>query len=198
MSDYQNFLGGMQWREEVYRGTSYDPTTLLTRTTTDYATTSNACRSTSVTYPACEQVVLDTQAIDFEGSNSSNAPTVRHDDIYDDYDIQHGLPGGGYHNLLTDSTSSSNSQAPYKQWTYSNNDQTSGGWTYYTVGKVSHSEIDDINTHTWQCQDITYDEGAPSGTQTPSQGLPTTVKTYTSSACTPHAWQRFHHQLPRV
>ena len=72
---------------------------------------------------------------------------------------------------------SSNGQAPYKVWKYSPNDQ-SGGWTYYTVDTVSHSEIDDVSSHIWQCQDITYNEGAPSGTLTPSEGLATTVNTY--------------------
>lgn len=128
MSDYQNFLGSMLWREEVYRGTSYTPTALLTRTNTDYATLSNACRSTTVTYPASEQVVLDTLSTDFEGSNSSSAPTVQHPYTYDDYAVQYGLPGGGYHNVLSDSMTSSNGQAPYKLWTYSPNDRTVGTW----------------------------------------------------------------------
>ena len=180
MSDYQNFLGSMLWREEVYRGTSYTPTALLTRTNTDYATLSNACRSTTVTYPASEQVVLDTLSTDFEGSNSSSAPTVQHPYTYDDYAVQYGLPGGGYHNVLSDSMTSSNGQAPYKLWTYSPNDQTVGTWISSTVNTVSHSEIDDSSSHIWQCQDITYDEGAPSGAKTPSEGLATTIKTYTT------------------
>jgi hypothetical protein len=182
MSDYQNFLGSQVFRQEVYSGTSYTPSTLLTRTDTTYATLSNACRSTTVTYPACEVVVLSTKATDFEGTTSPSAPWVQHDYTYDDYSVQYGLPGGGYHNLLQDSISSANASGLLKQWSYSPNDQTTGGWTYYTVDNATHSEVDDSTGHLWQCQDITYDEGAGTNIPTPAAGLPTTVKTYSSSA----------------
>jgi hypothetical protein len=41
------------------------------------------------------------------------------------------------------------------------------------------------SSHIWQCQDITYDEEHPSLAQTPSQGLPTMIKTFKSGDCTP-------------
>ncbi len=164
MSDYQNFLGSMRWREEVYSGTSYAPSAMLTRTDTTYSTLSNACRSTTVTYPACEAVVLSTTATDFEGSNSSSAPYVEHDYTYDDYSLQYGLvASGGYHLLQQDKVSGANLPTNlyplYNNWSYSPNDQTdqTTGWIYYTVDKLTHSDSTDSNSpsHIWQCQDTT-------------------------------------------
>jgi hypothetical protein len=48
------------------------------------------------------------------------------------------------------------------------------------VNKVTHSEIDDSGSHTWACQDTTYDEGVASGVPTPDAGWPTTVKAYST------------------
>ena len=62
------------------------------------------------------------------------------------------------------------------QWSYAVNDTA----PYYTVNKVKHSELDALSngnvTHVWQCQDITYDEGA--NTPTPVAGWPTGVGSY--------------------
>ncbi len=55
----------------------------------------------------------------------------------------------------------------------------------YTIDKVTHSDSTDVNSHIWQCQDTTYDEGAGTGIPTPAAGLATTVKTYSNGACTP-------------
>ena len=116
---------------------------------------------------------------------------VQHTYTYDDYSLEYGLvASGGYHVLQQDQVSGSNLPTNLyplnKNWAYTFNDQTtSGGWTYYSINNVTHSDSTDNTSHIWQCQDSTYDEGAPSGTQTPSAGWPTTVKTYSSGACTP-------------
>ena len=71
-----------------------------------------------------------------------------------------------------------------------------GTWTYYTVDTVSHSEIDDDSSHIWQCQDSTYDEGAPSGTLTPSAGLAHHRQDLQQQRLHSNAWHSPHHQLP--
>src|SRR6185437_1207486 len=55
-----------------------------------------------------------------------------------------------------------------------------GSPTYYTVGKVNHSEIDDASGHVWSCQNTTYDEGRPSGVPSPDAGLATTTTSYST------------------
>jgi len=178
-SDYQNFEGASLYEEDVYSGNSPTTTALLSTTTYTYANNSNACRSTSQTYPACETVLVSSKTTQYERTGSSSAPWVQNAYTYDDYN--NGLQSGHvYHNLTQEIVTSSNAPTLTKKWSYTTNDQVVGQWTYYTVDKVTHSEIDDNTGHVWQCQDTTYDEGAPSGTQTPSAGWATTVKTYTT------------------
>ncbi len=190
-SDYQNYEGGTLYQQEQYSGNSYNAANLLARTTETYANNSNACRSTSGTFPACEVVLLSTQTSDYELTNNSSPPSLTTSYTYDDYTTSGGLKGSGvYHNLTQQTISGTNllpaSLYPLtEQWSYTPNDQTTSGspsWTYYTVNKPTHSELDDASGHSWQCTDITYDEN--SGNSLPAAGWPTTVKLYTSANCT--------------
>src|SRR5260221_10037054 len=113
-----------------------------------------------------------------EGTGSSNAPTLEIDYTYDDY-TSLGLHSG-YHNLITQTMIASNAPTVTRQWNYTTNNQTVSGTVYYTVNKVTHSEIDDSGGHTWACQDTTYDEGVASGVPVPDAGWPTTVKAYST------------------
>ena len=186
-SDPQNFLGGSLQEEDVYAGNNANSQALLRSTVNAYAANSNACRSTTTTYPACEVIVQSTKTTDDEQASSSTAPWVEHDYTYDDYSTSGGLVASGvYHNLTQEVISGSNlSTTLYpvtNKWTYTPNDQTVGSWTYYTVNAVTHRETDDHNGGVWQCQDTAYDEG--SGNSKPTAGLPTTSTSY-STACQP-------------
>jgi YD repeat-containing protein len=184
-SDPANFLGANLYEEDRYSGNGAVSSWLLSTTINTYSASSNACRSTTPTYPACEAVLLSTRTTDYEltGSGNTNAPYLEHDYSYDDYLVEYGL-GTGYHNLFQETTWGTNFPSLTQKWSYTTTDQTVGGWTYYTVDKATHSEVDDSTGHIWQCQDITYDENAPSSPPTPAAGWPTTVKTYSNSACT--------------
>ena len=190
-SDPANFLGGSLSQEDVYAGNSATSSAELRSTVYTYAANSNACRSTA-TYPACEVVLNSMQTTDYEltGMSNSNAPSTTTSYTYDDYSSSGGISAIGskvYHNLIQEQISGtdlSTSLYPLtEKWTYATNDQTTSSpqWTYYTVNKVAHSEIDDKSGHIWQCQYTTYDEG--SGVSPVSAGWPTTVKTYASSNC---------------
>src|SRR5579883_3193513 len=117
------------------------------------------------------------------GSGNSNAPWVETDYTYDDFNPSSGLQAG-YHNLTQEVISSSNAPTLTKKWSYTTTDsgEPGSGYIYYDVDKVTHSEIDDASGKVWQCQDITYDQGAPSGVTTPDAGWPTTIKSYSDCA----------------
>ncbi len=180
-SDPKNFEGGSLYQEEVYRGNSYSSSNLLRTIVTSYADNSNACRSTTPTYPACEVVVLSVKTVDYPSAPTPSS--VQDSYSYDDYAVEYGL-AAGYHNLTEEDISGSNLSTPYsRKWTYTPNDQTtsSPAWTYYTVDTVTHSELD-ASGHTWLCQNTTYDENAPAGTKLPAEGLPTTTTSYSTCA----------------
>jgi RHS repeat-associated protein len=179
-SDYQNFQGGFLYEEDRYSGNSATSSALLTLTQDTYADQSNACRSTTPTYPACEIVLQSTRTTD-EELTGSTSPYAETDDTYDDYLVEFGL-GPGYHNLTQQTTYGSNFPEYTRKWSYTTNDQTVGSWVYYTVNTVTHSEVDDSTSHVYQCQNITYDENAPAGTKVPSEGLPTTITGYSTCA----------------
>ncbi len=116
--------------------------------------------------------------------SSSNAPWVEHDYTYDDY--TNGLNTNGYHNLTQEVVKGSNLPSSLypltKTWTYTvNNNNGQGGWTFYTVDAVTHSEVDDAGGNKWLCQSTTYDEG--SGNTKPTAGWPTTVQADSGSNC---------------
>ncbi len=187
-SDYQNFEGGALREEDRYSGTSLNLSTLslLSIQYNTYADNANACRSTIAKYPACEIVLTATTSIAYNQTQHENPVSVEHSYTYDDYTACGGL-GSGYHNLTQDavtlSTVSGTDATHYYTYT-PNNTVVSGspGWTYYTVNKVTQSQLVDGTNHTWQCQNITYDENAPSGTSVPAEGLPTTITSYSNCA----------------
>ena len=197
-TDPLDYLGGQLYQQEVYQGTSYDPTKLLSRTVNVYpgpnpvnsTTNPTACATPtgSSPYAACDLALLSSTTTDYEGSNSSSAPWVEHDYSYDDYDTTNGLNiSTHYHNQTQEVIKGSNLPAsvyPLKQkWSYATNASAdnASGWIYHTVNTVSHSEIDDSSGHIWQCQYSSYDEGNTN--PTPSAGWATTVSTYSSSNC---------------
>src|SRR5579885_3413460 len=110
-------------------------------------------------------------------------PWVETDYTYDDFNPSSGLQAG-YHNLTQEVISSSNAPTLTKKWSYTTTDsgEPGSGYIYYDVDKVTHSEIDGASGKVWQCQDITYDQGAPSGVTTPDAGWPTTIKSYSDCA----------------
>lgn len=181
-SDGANYLGGSLQEEDIYSGNSASSTALLQKTVDTYVADSSACHTPTATYPACEVILLNTKATQYEltGSGNTNAPWVQHSYTYDDY--TGSALQAGYHNLVQEVITASNAPTVTKKWTYTTDNQTVNNWTYYTVDKVTHSEIDDASSHVWQCQDITYDEGVGTGIPTPAAGWSTTVKKY--SDCT--------------
>src|SRR5579859_2998365 len=194
LTDYHNFLGATLYQEDVYRGNSATYTALLTETNNTFATDTGACSngtpSTSPVYYSCETVLTATTTADYELTNTfglnANAPSLTHNYTYDDYNGS--WISGHYHNMTQDKISGTNLQPSTastilypltKNWTYTyNNPSPQGSCIYYTVNKATHSEIDDHTGHTWQCQNITYDENT--GNSLPTAGFPTTVQTYTS------------------
>jgi RHS repeat-associated protein len=142
----------------------------------------NSCQAgLSNTYTPCEVMVVLSTTTFLEGTGSGSAPQVTTTNTYDDYTASGGYtPSTGYHNLQQQDITSSNAPTLTKKWTFTPNDQTVSGTVYYTVDKVTHSEIDDSGGHTWACQDTTYDEGVASGVPTPDAGLPTTTKAYST------------------
>jgi hypothetical protein len=179
-SNYQNFLGGTLYEEDVYGNNG--STTPIQTTGYSYATSTNACRSTTPTYPACEVVLMSATTTTFNQVQQGTPIWVTHTYTYDDYTSVSGL-GSGYHNLTQDAVTLSTFSGTYltQHSTYTTNDQSLNGWTYYTVNTLTHSEID-AGGHVYQCQDISYDEGAPSDLGLPVAGWPTTVKRYSSCA----------------
>src|SRR5260370_14592625 len=167
----------MLFQEDVYSGNSTSGP-LLRETKNQYTGNPNTCDgSQSGIYPVCLVMVLNSTTTFLEGTGSSSAPWVKTANSYDDYN--NGLQAG-YHNLIQQDITSSNAPKLTKKWTYTTNDQTVSGTVYYTVNKVTHSEIDDSGGHIWACQDTTYDEGVHSGVPTPDAGWPTTVKAYST------------------
>jgi len=177
-SDAVNYNSGNVFEEDVYRGNSSSGP-LLHKTTSSYSGTngqSASCLSQlNSYYPPCEVVVTSSRTTLYEGTTSSSAPWVQTNNTYDDYSPTSGLQTG-YHNLTQQVVSSANAPSFTRKWTYTTNDQTVGGTVYYTVDKVTHSEVDDAGGHVWACQNTTYDEGAPSGVPKPAAGWPTTVQ----------------------
>ncbi len=140
-------------------------------------------------YPVCLVMVIYSLTTFLEGTGSSNAPTLQIGYDYDDY-TSLGLHAG-YHNLIDQTMYPSNAPRVTKQWNYTPNDQTVSGTVYYTVNKVTHSEIDDSGGHIWACQDTTYDEGVASGVPVPDAGWPTTVKAYSTCGTSSTAIKRY-------
>ncbi len=185
-SNSGNYNSGFLFEQDVYSGPSTSGP-LLSKTVNKYTGSgpyNNACNGLlSVVYTPCEVMVMYSTTTQYEGTGSSSAPSVTTTNSFDDYDSTRGLLAG-YHNLLQQVVSSSNAPTLTKKWSYTINDQTVSGTVYYTVNKVTHSEIDDAGGHTWACQDTTYDEGVASGVPTPDAGWPTTVKAYSTCGTT--------------
>lgn len=196
-TDFANYGAGSLLSEYVYQGGQAISTALLHDTTNYYAggllinhtppvDGATACVSASATdavYTPCEVMVLNILTAEVNRA-SGTQPTVENDFTYDDYNVM-GWVSGGYHQLQQEVTTSSNAPTFTRKWTYYTNVSVGGSWTYYNVNSVKHSEVDDNGapTHIWQCQNITYDEGAPTGTPTPAAGWPTAVQTYSNSNC---------------
>ena len=183
-SNSGNYNAGSLFQEDVYSGNSTSGPELR-KTFNQYTGTNgytNSCEAgLSNTYTPCEVLVVQSTTTDYEGSGSSNAPWVQTTNTYDDYDASGGYhPSTGYHNLLQQAQSSANAPTLTRKWSYTPDDQTVSGTVYYTVDKVTHSEVDDAGGHVWACQDTTYDEGVASGVPTPDAGWPTTVKAYST------------------
>lgn len=190
-ADGANYNGGHLYQEDIYSGNVAIDAALLRRTVNTYTGTStkypNSCLYVAgAVYFSCEVMVVSSRTTQYEGTGSgnANAPWVQHDNTYDDYNGSNIT--SGYHNLTQESISSSNAPQLTRKWTYTPTDSgySATGWIFYNVDKVTSSEVDDATGHVWKCQDITYDEGAPSGAPsgTPGAGWPTTIKTY--SDCT--------------
>jgi RHS repeat-associated protein len=183
-----NFLGGSMYEEDFYSGNAAVSGALLQSVTSIYATGTNACRSATATYTACETVLESTTDTESELTGTGFPPSVSDSYTYDDYTSSGGLAAFGskvYHNLTQEQIGGSNLSAIYpvtENWTYTTTDTTTSNpaWTYYTVDTVTHSETDDASGHIWLCLDTTYDEGT--GNSTPDAGWPTTVTSH--SDCT--------------
>ncbi len=192
-SDYNNFLGANLYEEDVYSGTSIGASTLLSTTANTYATGTNACRSTTPTYPACEVVLTSTSTTLYNQAQHETPVSVTHSYTYDDYTTAGGL-SSGYHNLTQDAETISTVSGTYltQNYSYTTNDQSLNGWTYYTVDTLTHSETD-AGGHIYQCQDIAYDEGGPSGLAVPVAGWPTTTSFYSNANCAAQSQPARHH-----
>lgn len=192
-SDGNNYNTGALYEDDRYQGNQAVDSALLQRTTSQYPgsaplTAYNSCiPSSDSTYPVCESTVMSSRTTWYEGtgSSNSNAPWVQTDNTYDDINPSNlnvgsaiVTTGGVYHNMTKQSTTSSNAPTKTEQWTYANNNQNTGGITYYHTGLVTHHELDDASSHAWNCQDTTYDEGVASGVPTPDAGWATTVTDY--------------------
>jgi RHS repeat-associated protein len=193
-TDAGNYTAGQLYEEDVYAGQSINGSRLIEQTQYTYAGTNGthtSCSSTfsTASYTACEVIPLTTKTTIYEqtGSNNSNAPWTQTSDTYDDYNSSSGLGDfhqapatGSYHNLQQEVITSSNAPTETHQWTYYTTNTTINNWVYYNVDQVAHSDTVDATNHTWQCEDITYDEGAASGVPTPSAGWATTVTSYST------------------
>ena len=183
-SNSGNYNNAYLYEEDVYSGNSTSGP-LLRQTKNQYTGSGgypNSCNGTlNIIYAPCLVMVVTSKTSFPEGTGSSNAPWVQTAYSYDDYDPNSGLKSG-YHNLTQQQITSSNAPTVTRQWSYTPNNQTVSGTVYYTVDKVTHSEVDDAGGHVWACQDTTYDEGVASGVPTPDAGLPTTLKTYSNCA----------------
>ncbi len=186
-SNSGNYNSGHLWKEDVYSGNS-ETGPLLEETVNQYTGNSgyqNSCNGKlNPVYNPCEVIMVWSKTTFYEGTTNSNAPWVEHNYSYDDYSSTAGLLAG-YHNLTQEDVLSSNAGPDTTHPLYSNKSQyvtydaTISGTTYYKVNALSHSEIDDSSGHVWQCQDMTYDEGAA---HQPTAGWLTTSKSY--SDCT--------------
>ena len=166
----------------AYQQATYQSSSLLSQTINTYPTTSNACVSGPPSswnpYDACTIALLSSVTTEFDGNSTSNAPWIEHDYTYDDYN--NGLnTNNTYHNLTQEVIKGSNlPSAPPTQlypltetWSYTvNNNNGQGGWTYYTVDTVTHSESDDAAGNKWLCQSTTYDEHPGTNNPTPAAG----------------------------
>ncbi|HZU67136.1 MAG TPA: hypothetical protein VFA09_07650, partial [Ktedonobacteraceae bacterium] len=182
MTDPNNYNAGQPQRYEVYQQATYQSSSLLSQTINTYPTTSNACVSGPPSswnpYDACTIALLSSVTTEFDGNSTSNAPWIEHDYTYDDYN--NGLnTNNTYHNLTQEVIKGSNlPSAPPTQlypltetWSYTvNNNNGQGGWTYYTVDTVTHSEVDDAAGNKWLCQSTTYDEHPGTNNPTPAAG----------------------------
>ncbi|HEU5381384.1 MAG TPA: RHS repeat-associated core domain-containing protein, partial [Ktedonobacteraceae bacterium] len=181
-----NYNSGQLFQEDVYQGTSQAAGTWLSEMYRDYPGNSNypeleLCdTSTNVIYTPCMVGPLTERHTTYNGnSDQNNAPWTVTTYTYDDISTSTGYISTGYHNLTQAVMTSANMPTLTQKWSYAITNMNNN-WQYYTVDKPIHSEIDDANGHVWNCQDITYDEGAPSGVPTPDAGLVTTAKTYST------------------
>ena len=193
-SDPRNYLAGQLLEEDSYQGPYINGTKLIAKTTSSYGGqngTHDTCASTttypSTTYRPCEIVLLSSRTTTYEqtGSGNANAPWTQSDNTYDDYTTSSGLGDyhqspatGSYHNLQQQVITSSNAPTRTRHWTYYTTNTTSGPFVYYQVHTVAHSDLVDDQSHMWQCQDTTYDQGVGSGVPSPAAGWPTTVTSY--------------------
>ncbi len=187
-TDAENYLTGTLKDEEVYQGNSASGP-LLQKTKNTYAGDDNGGSAGSCTGPAseeyaiCENVLLYHTVHTYEGT--SNDMWAEQDFYYDDYDLTNGLSvgKGHYHNMTEEDDTYSNAPETRELWTYSPNDQNTGGFQYYDVNKATASELIDSSNHIWDCTTTAYDEGVGSGVPTPAGGWPTTVQTYSNANC---------------
>lgn len=199
-----NYNAASLYEADSYSGPTALDARLLRKTVNDYTgiSSNNSCYGTlNLTYVPCLVMINDTTTTLYEGTGSgnTNAPSVRHDYTYDDYNSTNGLNVGMYHNLLQDTISGSNlptrplstvsALTNVRSYVTTDSGYNGTSWIFHDVNKVAHSEIDDNSsqsTRKWQCQSFTYDEGAPSGAPsgTPGAGWPTTVNAYTNANCT--------------
>ncbi len=208
-TDPGDYLAGQLQLEEIYQGSTINGVTMLSKTVNTYpgpyaangdAQANNISNPTacytpggSAPYAACDVMALNSGTYEYDevGSQFPDAPWVGHTYTYDDYDPTPTTGGlrSGYHNLVQEQISGSNlpNASPNliypltQKWSYAVTNETQGGWTYYIVDPVSHSEIDDASGHIWQCQYTSFDQGNTN--PTPSAGWPTTVNTYSSNNC---------------
>ncbi|MBA2284201.1 MAG: hypothetical protein H0W02_01825 [Ktedonobacteraceae bacterium] len=186
--NYANYISGSLEEEDVYSGSGTGQV-LLRKTVNSYAGnnhTANSCDGNyNLTYVPCAVLLTSSRTTFYEGSSNPNPPWAQTDNTYIGYDSNSGL-GAGYQLLHTQQVSGSNVATTTSQWQYLNQDTSPGGWEYYHIGLVSHSELDDSSGHVWQCQDTAYDEGAPAGVPRPSAGWPTSSKGYSNCADQAH------------
>ncbi|MBV9711282.1 MAG: hypothetical protein JO011_10265, partial [Ktedonobacteraceae bacterium] len=194
-----NYTSGQLYEQDVYSGSTADPSRLISKTANTYAgnnSTLASCYSDSSykAYEPCEVVLTSSRTTRYEqtGTGNINVPWVQQDNTYDDYTSSGGFGSypqvpatGAYHNLQQQVISSSNAPTVTKKWTYDTTDTAIGGQVYYNVHQVAHSEVDDASGHVWSCQDTTYDQGVASGVPQPAAGWPTTTTSY--SNCGNHA-----------
>lgn len=190
-SDAANYNSGQLYQSDIYQGSQMLDSALLTRSTntlTGEGGNATSCNTgQEKLYSPCLEATISSRTTDYEGTGTSNAnaPWVQTDSTYDDYSPTGGLNTSStvYHELLTQTTSSSNAPTQTKKMSYQVNDQTKDSVTYYHMAPT-HIELDDSSGHVWQCQDTVYDEG--SSLPAPSGGFATSTTSYSNCADQAH------------